>query len=84
MKLNHADTDTEMDMKNRKRRFWECECCGSLLATLPQDSAAKFKCPQCEIAKCKHGGKYVEVSDAHFAIECGLTVPNVELRGRAL
>jgi len=60
----------------RKRRYWECECCGSLLVTLPQDSAADYKCPQCKKVKCEHGGKYAEVSADYFAREAGLSVPN--------
>jgi hypothetical protein len=64
-----------------KRRFWECECCGSLLVTLPQDSAEDYKCPQCRKVKCDHGGKYVEVSAEYFAREAGLVVPNAEVTG---
>jgi DNA-directed RNA polymerase subunit M/transcription elongation factor TFIIS len=62
-------------------RYWECECCGSLLVTLPQDSAELYKCPQCGKVKCDHGGRYAEVTADFFAKLAGLAVPNVKVRG---
>lgn len=52
-----------------KKRFWECECCCSLLVTLPQDSAEDYQCPQCAKSKCEHGGKYKEVDREYFIRE---------------
>lgn len=59
--------------KEMNMRFWECECCGLLLVTYPQDSATDHKCAQCDIAKCEHGGKYMEVTAAYFAKQTGIT-----------
>lgn len=61
-------TNTE---KNQ-RRYWECECCGSLLVTLPQDSASDYQCPQCHKSQCEHGGQYVEIDAGKFARQAGL------------
>ena len=52
-------------------RYWECECCGSLLATF-NDDATKYPCPQCTIVKCEHGGKYVEIDKVKFVEEADL------------
>jgi len=54
------------------RRFWQCECCCSLLVTMAQDDAGKYQCPQCAFSGCEHGGQYVEVELAHFLKEAGL------------
>lgn len=48
------------------RRFWECECCGSLIVTVGQDDASRYQCPACFIVKCNHGGKYVEIDKTKF------------------
>lgn len=42
------------------RRAWECDCCGLVILTLPQDSAATYACPQCAAAGCAHGGEFSE------------------------
>lgn len=49
------------------QRYWECECCGSLLVTNKQDDASEYQCPQCARVKCEHGGRYVELSLSAFA-----------------
>jgi len=54
------------------RRFWTCECCGSLLVTLIQDDATKYQCPQCHIVQCEDGGKYVEISMDEFCNEANI------------
>lgn len=56
----------------KPRRYWECECCGSLTVTMPQDDATKYQCPQCDKAQCDHGGRYAEIDAARFADEAGL------------
>lgn len=47
------------------KKYWECECCGSLIVTNVQDSAEDYQCPQCIIMKCKQG-KYCEISKECF------------------
>lgn len=62
------------------KRFWECECCGSMLVTLPQDDASRYQCPQCVTVKCSHGGRYVEVSAESFMKLAELTKLDALLR----
>ena len=51
------------------RRFWECECCGCLIITLPQDDASQYECPACKISYCEDGGKFVEITEQNFIKE---------------
>jgi len=53
------------------RRYWECECCSSLLVTLKQDDATRYQCPQCQISKCS-AGLYIEISIDKFCKEANI------------
>ena len=65
--LKNAKQGGQVDAK--VRRFWECECCGCLIVTLPQDDALKYKCPACKISNCEDGGKFVEITKQNFIKE---------------
>jgi hypothetical protein len=51
------------------KRYWMCECCALVLATLPQDDASKYSCPQCVKAECEHGGAFAEITKQEFLKE---------------
>ena len=55
------------------RKFWICECCGSLIVTLPQDDATKYKCPACAIMKCDKG-QYEEISIKEFYMKAAISL----------
>jgi len=55
------------------KKFWECRCRGSLLATSQRDDAGNYACPQCVAAECQLG-KYEQVDASRFARLCGLDV----------
>lgn len=64
--------DYSLAVPNNPHKYWECECCGSLLVTGPHDSAEDYQCPQCHKVMCDHGGKYVEISAEQFACGAGI------------
>ena len=53
-------------------KFWECECCGSLIVTNHQDDAGEYICSQCNKAGCEHGGQYQEITIERFCKEAGI------------
>lgn len=63
-------------MKNESR-FWECECCSSLLVTAKQDDATDYQCPACHASRCDDGGNYTEITIEAFCNEAG--IPQAEL-----
>jgi hypothetical protein len=54
-------------------KYWECECCGQLITTMKQDSAAKYQCPACKISGCEHGGKFAEITLQDFCKNANIT-----------
>ncbi len=69
------------------KKYWLCECCASLLVTNAQDDASRYKCPQCAIVKCDHGGLYKEISKDAFCatakIENNNTITGICAKARA-
>lgn len=62
----------QMKAKGHSQRYWQCECCGSLIVTNIQDSAKGYQCPSCHISKCEHGGQYREIPLLEFCREANI------------
>ena len=48
-------------IRTERMKYWECECCGSLLVTAYHDDATRYQCPQCHVSHCNQG-LYCEIT----------------------
>lgn len=55
-------------------KYWECECCGLSIPSPQQNDVSKYKCPACEISKCEHGGKFIEITTEEFIKNSNLNI----------